>query len=373
MTMGLSQELLGIVGSAADVFSARRVERKVRRGTLSPVTLLPYRGHGSRERLWLRGRVLEGRPVTMGSVTDPWWRNLAKTLRRFTGSEIPGAVVRAHLEGQTMELVTDREGYFDLDVVNPKPEAYGWRPVELELVGPLATGQDRVRETGLVLVPSREAQFGVISDLDDTVIRTGLTQGLTAARIVLFDNAATRLPFPGVAAFYRALREGTRADADNPLFYVSGSPWNLYDLLTEFLELQDVPAGPLFLKDWGIDEQKFIREDTAAYKTERIERLFDAYPHLRFVLIGDSGQEDPEIYRDIVSGFPDRVIAVYIRDVTVPSRDEQVHAIAADIEAKGVPMILAEDTAPVAEHAAALGLIASGTLDEIREEREVTR
>lgn len=337
------------------------------------MTVLPYRGHGTSDRLWLRGRVLETRRVTLGSASDPWWRNLGNVIRRFTGLEIPGAVLRARVGDDVVELVTDREGFFLLDVPNPEPDGLGWRPVELELVGPLARGQERVRETGLVLVPSPDAQFGVISDLDDTVIHTGLTDWLTAARIVLLDNASTRLPFPGVAAFYRGLREGTHADVTNPLFYVSGSPWNLYDLLAEFLQIQNVPAGPVFLKDWGIDEGKFIRQDTSAYKQDRIERLFDAYPRLGFVLIGDSGQEDPEIYRDIVFDHPGRVVAVYIRDVTVPSRDEQVHAVARQVEAKGVPMILSDDTLPIAEHAARLGLVAAGTLDEVRTERGTGR
>ena len=371
--MGLFGELLGIVGATGDLITARRVERKIRTGTLDPVMLLPYRGHGTAERLWLRGRVLEERRVTLGSASDPWWRNLVNTVRRFNGLEIPGAVLRARVDGHALELVTDREGFFKLDVANPEPDAYGWRPVPLELVGPAAAGQPEVCETGLVLVPPPGAQFGVISDLDDTVIRTGLTEALTAARIVLLDNASTRLPFPGVAAFYRALREGTDPGPSNPLFYVSGSPWNLYDLLHEFLQMQGVPAGPMFLKDWGIDEDKFIREKTRVYKRERIEGLFAAYPHIDFVLIGDSGQEDPEIYRDIVFDFPGRVVAVYIRDVTVPSRDEQVHDIADEVSAKGVPMILAEDTLPVAEHAADLGLIARGALADIRSERERDR
>jgi phosphatidate phosphatase APP1 len=83
------------------------------------------------------------------------------------------------------------------------------------------------------------------------VLQSSVTNFLKMARMVLLGNAHTRLPFEGVAAFYRALQRGASGGEFNPIFYVSNSPWNLYDLLEDFMDVHGVPAGPLFLRDWS--------------------------------------------------------------------------------------------------------------------------
>lgn len=239
----------------------------------------------------------------------------------------------------------------------PLPLVQPWHPVELELVEPRSAGQP-VRATGQVLIPSAEAEFGVISDLDDTVIQTDAANLLRMLRVTLLESAATRIPFEGVARFYRALQAGPTGQAHNPIFYVSSSPWNLYDLLSEFLELQQIPAGPILLGDFGFDETKLIYAPHQQHKLEQIRRIFDTYPSLRFVLIGDSGQKDPEIYWEIVRADPSRVLAVYIRDVTSPERDAEVHEIARKVASSGVEMSLVTETEQAIAHAVRSGWIA---------------
>ena len=141
-----------------------------------------------------------------------------------------------------------------------------------------------------VLVPSPDAAFGVISDIDDTIVHTNATSLLGMARSII-RNAASRLPFEGVADLYRALHVER-----NPIFYVSSSPWNLYELLHDFMEINGIPHGPMFLQDWGIDESTLILASHTEHKLAQIQTLVDYYPELKFVLIGDSGQHDPEIY-----------------------------------------------------------------------------
>ncbi len=94
----------------------------------------------------------------------------------------------------------------------------------------------------------------MISDLDDTVIQTDVTRVIRMVRNTLLGNARTRHPFPGVAALYRALHSSAGAPA-NPLFYVSSSPWNLYDMLDDFFRLRSIPEGPIFLRDWGLSSK----------------------------------------------------------------------------------------------------------------------
>jgi phosphatidate phosphatase APP1 len=370
----LSSSLLRLVGAAENAVSVARVRRKLARGELDHLELVTHRGYGTPQCLRLQARVCERRGVTPGTVTDPWWRNVQAAYRRFVSLEIPGALVRASIGGQSVEVRSDIEGYVQIELENPRPDAHGWLQVELEVTGRLPDGQRECRATGSVLVPDPRAEFAVISDIDDTVLHTGLTERAGMLRTTLLHNATTRLPYAGVAAFYRALQEGDGA-VSRPIFYVSGSPWNLYDMIENFFAIQGIPPGPLFLKDWGIDEHKFVREDTKRYKLARIDMLLATYPSLDFVLIGDSGQEDPEIYAEAARHWPERIRAVYIRDVTTDAqRDTAVRQLLRTLAERDIPAVLSESTRAAASDAVLRGLIAPRRLDEIRQagERDAT-
>jgi len=217
-----------------------------------------------------------------------------------------------------------------------------------------------------VLIPPPTAQFGVISDIDDTVLQTGATSVRSLAKQVLFGNAYTRLPFEGVSAFYEALNRG-----GNPLFYVSSSPWNLYDVLVEFMELNDIPLGPIMLRDWGVSATELLPTTHGAHKQDAIRQILETYPKLPFILIGDSGQEDPEIYRQVVRDFPGRVLSIYIRDVNDDAaRRESVQRLAQELAQDGSTLLLTADTAVAAEHAAARGWIHADGVAEVAERRD---
>jgi phosphatidate phosphatase APP1 len=337
------------------------------------VRIQPYRGYGTPERLYLLGRVLRGSVPAAAGERDHALLNLANMIQRFESDEIPGARVTARLGGREWEAVTDEEGYFELWMEPDEPPAAGtlWHDVPLELPGRV-TGEGRpVHATGLVLVPPPGSRFGVISDIDDTVVRTGATAPLRMARTVFLGNARTRSPFPGVAAFYRALQHGAGRADFNPLFYVSSSPWNLYDLLTEFLELRKIPLGPLMLRDWGVSEGEVLPTGHAGHKLEAIRRILDLYPALPFILLGDSGQEDPEIYHRVVHDYPSRILAVYIRSVHPRAeRADAVRALAEEVAHAGSTLLLTDDTVAAAEHAAAQGWISPDALAEVRAESE---
>jgi phosphatidate phosphatase APP1 len=226
-----------------------------------------------------------------------------------------------------------------------------------------------VTATGKVLVPPIDARIGVISDMDDTVLKTHATNLWRMAKLTFLNNARTRLPFEGVGAFYRALHRGPTGDGQNPIFYVSSSAWNIYDLLVDFLDLNEIPAGPLLLRDLGLgkgQQQLFGHE----HKLQKIERILGTYPELPFVLIGDSGQDDPTIYRQVVLDFPGRIAAVYIRDI-VPNHRQSVETIAEEIKAHGVDLLLVETTVVAAAHAAEKGWISPNDLPDIRKETDI--
>ncbi len=334
-----------------------------------PAIIVAYSGYGTGDSLFLKGRALEDHGIRLAGEADSVWRNLRNTYRRFGSDEIPGARVLARFGGVEQTVVADDEGFFEVQLVPdaPLPTDRLWHSVELTLLEPLPAGQEEVRATGRVLVPPPTSQFGVISDIDDTVLRTDATSMVRALRATFLENARTRLPFPGVAALYRALQSGADGASFNPLFYVSSSPWNIYDLLDQFFAIQGIPAGPLLLRDWGFSmrgPQSPLRHQQ--HKIEAIRQILDTYPALPFLLIGDSGQEDPEIYREVVWLYPNRILAIYIRNV---SRDARrigaIQALAEQLAAAGSTLILADDTLAAAQHAAKQGWIAPQELDEV--------
>jgi phosphatidate phosphatase APP1 len=327
----------------------------------------PYLGFGRPDRLWVKGRVLRGMPVPPAREGDSLWLNLSASLQRFESDEVPGAKVRVRYPGGEQLLTADREGYVEC-WVDPRPPLSGaapWHRVEMELVEP-ANPDGPYRTQARVLVPPATARLGVISDLDDTVVRTDVASRVRMMKNVFFGNAHTRMPFPGVAAFYRALERGGGPFAHNPVFYVSSSPWNLFEVLAEFLELRRIPAGPLLLRDWGVSSVDPGEGGHAGHKSRHIATILGLYPALPFILVGDSGQEDPEIYHRAVHQHPERILAVYIRNVSRhPERVEAIRALAAEVEKAGSTLILADDTLAAARHAASRGWIDPAALPEI--------
>jgi phosphatidate phosphatase APP1 len=310
------------------------------------------------------GRVLQQESIAPAEPGHGRWRNLRHALLRLESDPLPFARVRVTVSGVVTELAADDEGFLHGWVpIGGAPAGPGWLPLSLELLEARAPLPPPT--AGAVLLPSPEARFGVISDMDDTVVQSQVTDFVRAARLVLLENARTRLPFPGVAAFYRALvgAEG----AANPIFYVSNSPWNLYDVIEEFLAAQEIPAGPLLLRDWDLGLRLRRRPP---HKAVAIPEILATYPALPFLLVGDSGQEDPEIYRRVVGDHPGRILAVYIRNVTRhPERHAAIRGLAEEVQAAGSILVLADDTLAVAKHAAEHGWIAPEALPGIGEEK----
>jgi phosphatidate phosphatase APP1 len=231
------------------------------------------------------------------------------------------------------------------------------------------TGAENVSTTGLALVPPTTARFGIISDIDDTIIVSHARNLLKVAYTTFLSNARGRVAFPGVGAFYRALQRGTTDAEFNPIFYVSSGPWNLYDLLIDFMQLNQIPVGPIMLQDYGLEEKQLFSASHRDHKLAQIRKLLETYPDLPFILIGDSGQHDPEIYRKVLEEVPARIKAIYIRDVTPDTRDSEVHKLAEEARAHGGELILVQNSLEAAMHAVEKGFISATALPEISGEK----
>lgn len=360
------------LGNDADEYFEQLKSRFQQRLQLrSPRQLLLYRGYGTTTSLQLMGRVLANPNPTPASASDTVWENLVASYQRFGTRELPGVHVDAQFGDVLQSNITDDEGYFAFSLPLPAADTIqpGWQTVTVTVQNQTADAPPLLQGSGQVLVPAANSEFGVISDIDDTIVQSYATNVLKMARLVFLGNAHTRLPFAGVAAFYRALQAGAQGAANNPIFYVSSSPWNMYDLLAEFMDLHMLPRGPLFLRDYDIERKRLLNFRHHDHKLERIRQLLTTYPDLPFILIGDSGQEDPELYRQAVKEFPGRIRAIYIRDVSSDRRDAEVRALAEAARAESVDLLSVPDTLSAAHHAAAQGWIAQETLMEIGEEK----
>lgn len=359
-------------------FAERRIDRVrwhyLRKyDRLGQLHIIPYRGFGNRQEARITGRLLEWKNIEPARKQDSTWKNLKAMWKRFQSTEIPDARIQAEFLGETYTTKTDEEGYFEFVVkVNDKLDNdLLWHPVTLRLLDKIGKNEGPVEAEGQLLIAPPEAEFGIISDVDDTVLKTQATSFIRMMKQTFLHNASTRLPFKGVAGFYRALHMGGHKDRfKNPLFYVSSSPWNLYDMLEEFWEINKIPAGPFLLRDLGLDETKFIKSAHLDHKLKQVEMVFSYTGKLPFILIGDSGQHDPEIYKQVVHDFPGRVKAIYIRDVSMDERDAQVVEIGEHMGLHNeVPMLLVKDTEMAARHALENNYILQENLIDVIQEK----
>ncbi len=321
-----------------------------RRGDSPPrhLRIETYGGHG-RDDLVIRGRTLDNPLSPAAAGGDGVWAAANRMFRRFATNELPGVVVQVRVGGRVGSVTTDDEGYFEIRT--PGGAEGPWAEATIGLAAPYRGITSVPPVTDGVRVSDPDAAFGVISDIDDTVLHTGAQRTLSMMVRTFFGSALTRAPLAGAATLYRALAKNDH----HPVFYVSSSPWNLHGFLTRFLDHRGFPPGPLLLRD-------LLGSGTgrthASTKLAAIAEILDLHPGLRFVLIGDSGQHDPEIYATAIRRNPDRFVAAYIREVRLDPGDGRVEAVL-DSWDHDIPIVLSADSAAMADHAAALGLISS--------------
>ena len=380
--MGLQEWLAPLLYTLEKRYDKLKYHRRERKGRRRPIEIHVYNGYGNEDELVINGRVLEKRHIKPAKEADKVLINLLNFYKRMDSREIPYAKVRGTFGNLSVEETADEEGMFEIRINSTSGITPGkWHEIELELLSPedpLTKGP--IRSCGKAFVPHPEDSFIVISDIDDTVLKTNAFNLLKMIRTVFLKNSRTRIPFEGAAAFYRSLNEGSKG-ARNPLFYVSSSPWNLYDLLYDFLEFQNFPEDmALFLRNWGLSENEILPTKTRRYKTEVIDSIMRFYHKTPFILIGDSGQEDATIYSFLAEKYPEKVLSIYIRDIHMGSRSkvlerkrERLLQAKRRSESAGTDFIVARSTVEMASHAVQQGWIESSKLEEISIERHKDR
>lgn len=316
----------------------------------------PYRTFGTPHQIAYMARVLRDPGLAQSTIHDSIWRNLRASFHRFESDEIEGARVEASAPGVGRAISTsDEEGYLKGVLAPASPMSEGWIPIRLRMNSLPYGTNEHVDQWSECLIPSHEAPFGIISDIDDTVLHTQVRSRIKMVLWSAFGNAYSRLPLPGVSRLYRKLAANAAKEDVNPIFYVSSSPWNLYSVLTDFLAAIDMPKGPVLLRDMGIGNGSSLGA-SHGHKEAKIAKILTTYPKLPFILLGDSGEEDPAIYARTIAQFPGRILCAYIRDSGAVNRPMVDRSVRAAREA-GSELLLVANSHEIESHAESNGWI----------------
>ena len=300
----------------------RRLDQRLRsRGW--GVRTISYTGYGSPEFVRVMARVVLGRigedepgSADVAATADELRRaeEVRRGWRAFVTAPAMDVPVTVRVNGRVAHTRSDRGGYVDVCVPDPGLEA-GWHDLSIEAEG-AEPAPARVQ------VIDGSTRFGLVSDIDDTVMVTALPRPMIAAWNTFVRHEQARRVVPGMAPMYRSLLDEAPGA---PIFYLSTGAWNTAPTLTRFLERGGYPAGPLLLTDWGPTNSGWFRSGQE-HKRAALRRLAREFPQIRWILVGDDGQHDPKIYGDFAQEKPERVEAIAIRELT-PAEQVLSHGI----------------------------------------------
>jgi phosphatidate phosphatase APP1 len=297
----VKKEVMHRAARLEDRYHAWR-ERRVRKGGHTP-TVVAYPGYSDGKWVRVMCRVLLTPNYRVGSRAERAAikrRERIRGWRSFVAVPVNSAVVRIRIGNETFDVTADRGGVVD-EVVKVKL-APGRHTVYFSCEG-------SAESEATIRVTSKNATVGLICDVDDTVMVTALPRPFLAAwnSFVLDEHA--RVPTPGMAVFLTKLAGRFKR---MPVIYLSTGAWNVAPTLTRFLSRNMYPEGALLLTDWGPTHDRMFRSGRA-HKETSLRRLAKEFPHVKWILVGDDGQHDQQIYGEFQKEFPKNVAAVCIR------------------------------------------------------------
>jgi phosphatidate phosphatase APP1 len=339
---GSAGVILGRAARIEDAIQEFREQRARKRG-LQP-TVIPYAGYGGAGWVRVLGRVLLTREASSPRPNVRGWRS-------FTSVAVNDVNVVITIGKTEHRVHADRGGVIDVRVKSDLTP--GWRTVTMRTDDP--DSPDTAAVEAPVYIVEGDARFGILSDIDDTVMVTALPRPMLAAWNTFVLDEHARTPTPGMAVLYDRL---AKAHTGCPTIYLSTGAWNVAPTLSRFLNRNLYPRGPMLLTDWGPTHDRLFRSGRQ-HKVDSLARLAGEFPDIKWLLIGDDGQHDEEIYGEFALAHPDKVSAVAIRQL---SGGEAVLAggrTKADdySERTEVPWIYAPDGANLAAQLTTLGLL----------------
>jgi len=319
------------------------------------LTVKLYHGYGYENKFFIQGHVFALSALPRKKYRNKLFVNLFSLVRLFIVKPVAGAHVQLHFQNITLHQITDKDGLFKFEASGDTTLNYGWQEVFADVLN--AKGEIVTTSNGFIFVPYI-TQYGFVSDIDDTFLISHSSTILKRLRVLFTNNARTRKPFEGVVEHYKLLAQATTViERPNAFFYVSSSEWNLYDYLVEFIRINKLPRGIFLLNNIKRLSQLFkTGKNNHSGKYDRIAQILIAFPNQKFVLMGDSSQQDPYIYLSLVKNFPGRIYAVYIRDVYEKNR-QKVKDTLLQLNDAGIACCFFVHSADAIKHSKQIGLI----------------
>lgn len=292
-----------------------------------PPIIKIYPGIGNGHELYVWGHALSSVAGLRSTLTNNYLKNAWEMVKRYLIKPAQGIEVRLAGPDGLATATSRPDGFFELHLSHHQL-APGWHTLQVS--------------SGEVQVPTRvyvapNPKHLVVSDIDDTFLVSHSRNTLKKLWLLLTRNPTTRKPFEGVKEFLNKLKGD---DPDEPLIYVSSSEWNLFDFIQSFRDHYGLAQGIFMLQDIKTGIGDLLRSGTGnhRHKQEKIEFLFDLFPDTEFTLVGDSGQLDPIIYRDLAMAHPKQVRKIYIRDLH-KSKRELLNNLANELQPYNVELI----------------------------------
>ena len=318
-------------------------------------TVKVYHGYGHKNNLVVFGHELTGKPIKHRNYNNTRWGNILHLFKLFFVKPVAGARVQLLWKQQQCFGTTEKDGFYKFEWESFSTAEAGWHTVTVNMLH--ADGSIAASGCGKVFVP-HVTQFAFISDIDDTVLVSYSATSGKRIKELFTKNPHTRKAFNDVVNHYHLLSvTHTTIDVPNPFFYVSSSEWNLYDDLVEFFKHNKLPEGAFLLsgiKKW----HQLLKTGKTKHegKLIRVVRILEAFPQQRFVLMGDNSQRDPDIYAAIANKYPDRIEAVYIRNIKL-KHAASTETILAGITNKNIYTFLFDTNEQAIRHSRSIGLI----------------
>lgn len=296
--------------------------------------IIGYRSVANKESVIISGHAFEKHKVRELLPQHGKRRNLKQTIRRFQAKPFKWTSVDIRINGSTKRVRTNKRGYFTCEFEHNLNDP-GWHPYEVYW-----KRNDKSYQSEFYI--SNESETGVISDIDDTLLVSHSTRFLRKLRLLLFKNAHSRRTIPYIKKLYNHLVDLNNQDDPKDYFYVSNSEWNLYDFLNDFFAIHELPKGVFFLQNLkkGLRDLVSSGKVNNNHKLTSIEFLLRFYPNKNYILVGDSGQHDMEIYAKVADQYRDRIQGVIIRRLPYRHNLTRINRYKSKIEAFGVPFVV---------------------------------
>ena len=195
-------------------------------------------------------------------------------------------------------IATDDYGHFSIRA------ALDFVPTNIRVLA-----SEKLSATEEVIITEHRG-VSVVSDIDDTIKHSAISSGAREIFRNTFIRELQDLHIEGVEEWYNRM-----ADLGAKFHYVSNSPWQLYPVLVNFFAGAGLPNGSFHLKQYSGMLQG-IFEPVAERKKGTLEKIIQDFPERRFILVGDSGEADLELYSELVTANVGRILGIFIRDVT---------------------------------------------------------